>query len=93
MNTYFFLKDIGNISYYLGGEIKLTESRLISISNHVHYWTNNPHDKKSCSGYYVFLGPNLFGWSFKKQQGMAPSTEAEYKDLVNITCELISWLT
>lgn len=55
-------------------------------------WARDCHDRKSTSGYCVFLGDNLISWSAKKQTTVSRfSTEAEYRTLAHTAAEL-SWL-
>ncbi|XP_043698868.1 uncharacterized mitochondrial protein AtMg00810-like [Telopea speciosissima] len=55
-------------------------------------WARCPDDRKSTSGYCVYLGPNLISWSSKKQPTVArPSNESEYKGLANTASKII-WL-
>ena len=55
-------------------------------------WAGCVDDRRSTSGFVVFVGPNLISWTSKKQPTVSrSSTEAEYKALANGAVEAI-WI-
>ncbi|MCO5557879.1 hypothetical protein L7F22_011451 [Adiantum nelumboides] len=55
-------------------------------------WGGSIEDRRSTSGYCCSLGSGMISWSSKKQPAVALfSTEAEYRGVANVTCEVI-WL-
>jgi hypothetical protein len=53
-------------------------------------WGAQPDDRRSASGYLVYLGDNLVSWSSTKQKVVSRSSaESEYRGLVLATAEII----
>ena len=55
-------------------------------------WAGDQTDRKSTSGYFMFVGKNLVTWRSKKQKVVARSSaEAEFRGMTHGVCELL-WI-
>jgi hypothetical protein len=53
-------------------------------------WVGNSLNRRSTTGYCMFVGGNLVSWRSKKQYVVARSSaKAEYRALASAACELI----
>lgn len=68
--------------------LHFTPSSLIVTAYCDADWAGSQINRRSTSGFGVFLGDNLVSWSAKKQPTVARSSiEAEYRSLAHTTAE------
>lgn len=95
LDTHF--KAVKRILRYLKGTLSygmvLQRSALLSLVGFSDAdWGSDPDDRRSITGYCIFLGANAIAWTSKKQQTVSrSSTEEEYRSLASATTEVI-WI-
>jgi hypothetical protein len=73
----------------MGLKIRSCASMIVSAFSDAD-WAGYVDDRRSTSGFAIFLGSNLISSSARKQPTVSrSSTEAEYKALANATAELL----
>jgi histone deacetylase 1/2 len=73
----------------IGLKIRKSNSMLVSAFSDAD-WAGSVDDRRSTSGFAVFLGSKLVLWSARKQATVSrSSTEAEYKAVANATAEIM----
>ena len=88
---------VKRILRYLAGTINhglcfssTTDTTLTAFTDADH--ASSPDDRRSTSGFGIYLGDNLVSWSCSKQKVVSrSSTESEYRAVANIVAELV-WL-
>jgi histone deacetylase 1/2 len=75
----------------LGLEIRKSNSMMVSGFSDAD-WAGSIDDRRSTSGFAIFLGANLVSWSARKQATVSrSSTEAAFKAVANATTEIM-WI-
>ncbi|XP_047314196.1 uncharacterized mitochondrial protein AtMg00810-like [Impatiens glandulifera] len=96
---------VGNLVYLtiirpnFAHDVHIFQSLLLSTSSSLDLlafsdadWAGDPSDRKSTTGFCIFLGDSLISWKSKKQDVISrSSTEAEYRTMAFTTCETV-WL-
>jgi len=88
---------VKRILRYLKGTINLClsmkRSKILSLTGYADSdWGNDRDDRKSTSGYCIFIGRCPISWCAKKQSTVSrSSTEAEYRSIASASAELI-WI-
>ncbi|KAH9687889.1 Integrase catalytic domain-containing protein [Citrus sinensis] len=83
-----YRRAIGGLQY-----VVLTRPKIAYAVNKLNAdWGSDPDDRRSTSGYCIYLGDNLISWSSKKQTVVSKSSaESEYRAMALASAE-ITWI-
>jgi hypothetical protein len=93
-----YLIDVKRIFRYLKGTINLSlylvHALLIALHGFCDAdWAGCHDDRRSTSGFAIYMGNNMLSWGAKKQATVSRSTaEAEYRVVASTTAELMWFL-
>ncbi|XP_061344303.1 uncharacterized mitochondrial protein AtMg00810-like [Gastrolobium bilobum] len=86
-------KLLGYIKHTIGQGIFYSSSSTVQLNVFCDSdWASCIDSRRSISGFCVFIGDSVISWKSKKQNTVSrSSTEAEYRSMALVTCELL-WL-
>ena len=90
-------KAVKRILWYLKGTLDygflLKKGKHLNITGYADAdWATDLDDRRSTTGYYIYIGENPVSWCSKKQNTISKSsTEAEYRSVASATAEVM-WI-
>ncbi|XP_061351744.1 uncharacterized mitochondrial protein AtMg00240-like [Gastrolobium bilobum] len=82
---------LGYVKHNVGQGLFFSSSASIQLNAFCDFdWAACPDRRRSISRFCVFIGDSLVSWKSKKYTIVSrSSTEAEYRSMANVTCELL----